>query len=231
MHAPPPQSALSTQWPPPFGSGWQKPPRQASPVPHSRLVAQARSQSAVTAPGPEAALSLLNWQAGVVGGKGWQTPEVQHSVGLQSVFTRHAAAPPVPVVPAWPVVPGLAGGCRPGPWCRAWPVVPAWPGGAGLAGDASPSRWSPRSRSCRRARPRRCRRRPSPRCRPWGCRRRCHRCCPRRCQSEGARRRAGDVGAALAAARRTASNRRGSTACAADAGASPPCPEFAPPPP
>ena len=217
MQAPPPQSALSTQWPPPFGSGWQKPPRHASPVPHSRLVAQARSQAPLRhlAPKPH---SLLNWQAGVVGGRGWQTPEVQHSVTLQSVFTRHAGAPPVPVVPAWPVVPPR-------------PVLPAWPGRHPVR-CCRPGRWCRRFpwcrllRSCRRGHPRRFRRRRSPKCLP--CRRtprsqrRCRRCCRRRCRRCSRRRcrPCRDVGAALATAPRAARAAAARSAGAADACAS-----------
>ena len=132
------QSALSTQCPPPPGSGWQKPPRQASPVPHSSEVAQGRSQEPLRqrAPTPH---SLLKRQPGVAGGRGWQTPEVQHSVGLQSVFTRHAGVPPAPaapVVPAVPVVPAAPLALEPADPALALPRGAGRPTLAGRRGSA-----------------------------------------------------------------------------------------------
>ena len=123
MHAPLAQSALRTQWPPPFGLGWQYPAMQASPVPQSVLALQPRWQAPLRQR-PVAPHSLLNRHNGVVGGSGWQTPEVQHSLALQSVFTRHwGAAPPAPAVPIAPAVPVVPAR----PVVPAEPVVPAFP--------------------------------------------------------------------------------------------------------
>jgi len=100
---------------------------QASPVPHWAAIEQPRSQAPLRqrALGPH---SLLNWQSGVVGGSGTQTPEVQHSSAAQSVLTWHDApeAPPPPVAPADPEVPAVP--LVPAtPEAPADPVVPAVP--------------------------------------------------------------------------------------------------------